>query len=325
MKKKEIQPGSLYLTYDSFKHILHAKRTSEGIDGFLRYMREDMEYVLREGHNPNIWMSYFQFPDRRDIPLLRHENSVKSNGYASGHFDYFDAITHAAERHNGRCRHTVNMADAIYCMRNEIIPLTPAADRNTLIQRPDYPDAIQGYGTNMPQTNVALPEYRAYMALETSEGVVLFSHTPEGQRQRKTYEKYHELNFFNPSQPGGKLCYWEIIADPFKLQGKVDCLASPSNEDPKNGFKHAFVDREILQQGHSVREYDLSPNLENYNIFCQRTEPNELPRKHLSDMTVRELWTHFTSWRHNDERKLTCIETRAFPGEQKESTFKLKL
>lgn len=314
MSKEEIQPGSLYMTYDSFKNILHASRAGEGINGFLHYMHEDMTFVLQNGHNPNLWMTYFQFPDRRDIPSLKELKKT----------NFFDLLAHKAEQCGGRCRYTANMNDVFYCIKNDIIPLSPDAERTKLALRSDYPDPTQEYGHNMPNPNVILPEYRAFMALQTEKGVMLFSYTPEGQRQRKAYEKYHELNFFNPAQPKGKLRYWEIIADPAQVRDKVDCLTSLNTQNHETGFEEAYAPVEILSQGHSTQEYDLSQNAENYNIFCKRTDPDQFIPKRLMDMTLSELFKRFTTPNRPAERGMVCVETRAFPGEEQESTFKIK-
>ena len=66
MKTRE--HSDLYLTYDSYKNVLHATRSSNGTDGFLRYLHDDAEHIIREGHNPNVWVSYVHFHDGGDVP-----------------------------------------------------------------------------------------------------------------------------------------------------------------------------------------------------------------------------------------------------------------
>ena len=39
MKTRE--HSDLYLTYDSYKNVLHATRSSNGTDGFLRYLHDE--------------------------------------------------------------------------------------------------------------------------------------------------------------------------------------------------------------------------------------------------------------------------------------------
>lgn len=70
-----------------------------GTDGFLRYMHQEMTYVLRGGHNPSVWMACFDFPDHRNIP------PITTAALKAG--DYFDRVMEAVERSGGRCRHTV--------------------------------------------------------------------------------------------------------------------------------------------------------------------------------------------------------------------------
>lgn len=308
------ESGSLYLTYDRFHNILHASREGEGTDGFLRHIHDDVSLILQEGHDPNVWFTYFEFPDKRDIPNL----ALKDMSL------FFEKTTRAAERSNARCRYTVNAADVIYCFKNGIVPLTPQAEKSVLCQQENYPLPTDGFGNNTPQTNVALPEYRSYMAVETEKGVVLFTNTSEGLRQRKAYEKYLELNFFNPSQLGGKFRYWEIIASPFDLKDKVDCLSNLNSQSKDDLFHEAYVDPAILKQGHSIREFDLTQSFENYTIFCKRTDPNKTPYKDLGDMTLKELYQFFTSMLRGKEKGVVCTESLGFPSNPQNKTFKIK-
>lgn len=314
MKQNEELSGSLYLTYDSFKHILHASRQGRGTDGFLQYMHQEMTYVLRGGHNPSVWMACFEFPDQRHIPPITTSNLRAG--------DYFDRVLEAVERYDGRCLHTVNLWDALFCVKNGIVPLSPEAEHVRLLEREDYPDPSKGYGTNMPRAHYVLPEYRAYLAVETPRGVVLFSHTEAGRRMRQEYERYHERNFFNPAQPDGMFRYWEIVADPFKVQDKVDCIVIAQQQG--EGFKAAYVDRKLLKQGHLVREYDMTKNANNFALFRNRHDPDAMPRKRLSDMTIRELLQHFIHATLPRKRGLGCVDNRLFPGEKPQTAIRIK-
>ena len=80
MKTRE--HSDLYLTYDSYKNVLHATRSSNGTDGFLRYLHDDAEHIIREGHNPNVWVSYVHFHDGGDGPDLRE----------AGRHGFFDRV-----------------------------------------------------------------------------------------------------------------------------------------------------------------------------------------------------------------------------------------
>lgn len=60
-----------------------------------------------------------------------------------------------------------NLWDALYCVSNGIVPLMPGAEHIRLVERPDYTDPAEGYGANMPRPHYVLPEYRAYIAVET--------------------------------------------------------------------------------------------------------------------------------------------------------------
>lgn len=271
-------PRDVYMTYDNANRLMHASIREEGTSGFLRYIRDDMTTVQQHGLNPHMWVTHYRFPDGRAVPPMKKECM----------HDYMRLVADAARKHGGSCLHTANIADLFYCLRKGIVPLTPASQRTALAQENDY-NPIAEYGSNMPHSDALIPEYRAYTAIETREGVVVFTTPPEGERQRQAFEKYHEHNFFNPAQPGGQMNYFEIIAEPSAMQGHTDKLTG----DLKEGFAEAFTDPAITRQGRCLRTFNMDPSAENYELFCRRDE-NGSARKKLSEMTFGEIWRHMT-------------------------------
>ena len=260
MKTRE--HSDLYLTYDSYKNVLHATRSSNGTDGFLRYLHDDAEHIIREGHNPNVWVSYVHFHDGGDVPDLRE----------AGRHGFFDRVLDTIRRSGGECRYTANMRDVLFCIEQDIVPLTPAAERTLLMARPDYPALEEEMARSYPRQNAVIPEYRSYDALESRQGVMLFSRTTEGQRQRREYEHRLELNFYNPAQPGGPLRYWEIIAVPDRVAEMVDRL-SVQEHDPQ---AQLYADAHILGQGRILQEFDMTANAVNYDIFRPKSRTTSL-------------------------------------------------
>lgn len=312
MSRDKPQQGCLYMTYNSFKEVMHARGSEEGTNGFLEYMHGDLSHVVQKGHNTNLWLSYFHFPDRRDIPSLQQ---AASDGY-------YNKVVTAAKDHNASCRYTINMHDALFCIEHDIVPLTPDAECAKLRMMPDYLP-VGEFGDNMPRQNACLPQYRAYEAIQTELGVLLFSYTPEGQRQREEYERYHEQNFFSPSQPGGMMRYYEVIAEPQSVKGAVDILPQEGNRTT-NALKDAYVDEEILSDGRLMREYNMTPNGDNYELFRRRQPPGLTKEKKLLDMTLGEMWKAVTTPYKSQSNTLTCTEDQRFPGEKQETTFKIK-
>lgn len=310
-----MQPGSLYMIYDSFTHLLDVSIRNTGTTGFLEYMRSNMTAVLQSGHNPNLWLTHYDFPDRLTIPPINKYNLPS----------YLKMVGDAAERYGGRCVHTVSMADMLFCYTHDIIPLTPDSERTRLCEHQEYGSPMQGYGTNMPRSNVELPEYRAYQALETETGVMLFSYSPEGQRQREQYEHYHELNFFNVAQINKHLRYHEIICNPLSVREKVDCLSKYVIES--NDFSHAYADREILSQGYFRKEFNLTQNDENYRVFCRRNQEGAKQVKHLMDYSLADIFKLFTSplYAQKHSNEMECVGFRKFPGEDGEMNYRRKI
>lgn len=114
------------MTYDCYHRMLHVSRAGEGTNGFLRYLHDDMMHVLQNGHNPDIWACYFEFPDRRDIPDVSRAR----------YDDYFSTVLEKTRRNEAHPRYTVSLRDAVYCTEHGIVSLTPQAQRSQLLQLP---------------------------------------------------------------------------------------------------------------------------------------------------------------------------------------------
>lgn len=310
MKESKIVPRDIYMTYDSMGRLVHARTGADGTDGFLRYIREDMTLVRRQGLDPNLWLAHYRFPDGRYAPPMTEE-SIR---------EYRTAVARAAELHGGQCLHTASMSDLFFCMTQNIVPLTPASQRSRLALHEDY-QPVAEYGKNMPQPGAVIPEYSSYTAVETKSGVMLFSHTPEGERQMKALEQYIENNFFNPAQPGGRISYYEVIADPFTMQAHADKLNATSQE----GFAEAYVAPSILEQGRCMKTFDMDHSAENYELFRRRNEP-AASHKTFSEMTFGELWRHFTNVRPGPKPgKSECVEADMRGDSEPEMTYKVKI
>lgn len=310
MKESKIVPRDIYMTYDSMGRLVHARTGADGTDGFLRYIREDMTLVRRQGLDPNLWLAHYRFPDGRYAPPMT-EGSIR---------EYRTAVARAAELHGGQCLHTASMSDLFFCMTQNIVPLTPASQRSRLALHEDY-QPVAEYGKNMPQPGAVIPEYSSYTAVETKSGVMLFSHTPEGERQMKALEQYIENNFFNPAQPGGRISYYEVIADPFTMQAHADKLNATSQE----GFAEACVAPSILEQGRCMKTFDMDHSAENYELFRRRNEP-AASHKTFSEMTFGELWRHFTNVRPGPKPgKSECVEADMRGDSEPEMTYKVKI
>lgn len=290
-------PGSLYMTYDCYHRMLHVSRAGEGTNGFLRYLHDDMMHVLQNGHNPDIWACYFEFPDRRDIPDVSRAR----------YDDYFSTVLEKTRRNEAHPRYTVSLRDAVYCTEHGIVSLTPQAQRSQLLQLPDY----VSYGLGTPHTDIFIPEYKAYDGLQTEEGLMLFSQTAEGRRQRGEYEKLLERNFFNPVRKGGELKYWEIIAEPQQVKGQVDRLSFEAS-DASQPQELEYAAEDILTQGSLLRSYDL---------FRRQTSQDPAARS-LLDLSLKDLLACFTA-QHREPHK-ECVDTMLYPGEKTETTYKIR-
>lgn len=313
MNKNNIQPGSLYMTYGYDGRIYHVSRIGNGTTGFLQYMRNEMYEALKYGRIPDYWMGHYEFPDQNHIPPIRPD---KLNGY-------LNAVSEAAENHSGKSLHTVNMRNAFFCYLKKIVPLTPSSDTAALAARPDYPKPTDGYGAHVPQPDAFLPEYNSYQGMLTDKGLLIFSYSNEGQRQRRMYEDFIESKFFDPEIPDGKLKYYEIIGEPSLMQPLADRLTPQSEKELLSGFKKAFVKTDILAQGRCLREFDLMKSIENFRLYQMRDQTEKTPQKAFLDRSVRELFTSFfTGYDPAKKERKECLQASQYPDEAPVVTFK---
>lgn len=312
----EPQPGSLYMTYGYDSRIYHVSRIGLGTTGFLQYMRREMQEALKKDRIPDYWMTHYDFPDQSRIPPIRPD---RLKGFQ-------DAVSEAAEKHGGSCRHTVNMRNAFFCYLKKIVPLTPAANTAALAARPDFPKPTEGYGAHVPQPDAFLPEYISYQGMLTDNGLLIFSNTPEGQRQRRIYEDFIESKFLDPDMPDGKLRYYEIIGEPTMMQPLADRLKPKNENEVLSGLKEAYVKTDILDQGYCIKEFDLMKSIENKRIFLMRDEPETMQRKALLDQSVREiLSSFFTGSEHPRKNRVECLQASQYPDEGRIATIKSTL
>lgn len=313
MENSKIKPADVYITYDYNRQVQHIKCSDRGTTGFLDFMRVDMTFIRQLGLGSNLWLTHYSFDDRRFIPSIERKDMS----------EYLVDIALAAERHGGVCVHTINMDDAFYCFSHGIAPLTPSSQVCSLAKNDDYPSPQSGdISSGQSQPNVFLPEYRAYEGLETSSGILLFSISEEGARQRETYEKFLENNFFTSSSPHGTLNYYEVIAEPSKINKWVDRLGS---ESAAKQIDKAYADNDILAQSNLKRSFDLERTMENYNAFCRRNDTQARQRS-MSRLSFNELWGRISGFGHGGKNEsLQCVENKILQDSRNELTYKTRL
>lgn len=303
-------PVHVYLTYDCDRNVQHIICGGDATNGFLKYIREDTAYVKQQGLNANLWMAHYFFRDKRHIPDFSRSDLK----------EYMNKIAAAAERHAGKCLHSISMKDFLFCNEHGIIPLTPQAETSQLVQHEDYPGTDNSIDSEICQPNLVLPEYRAYQALSSHHGVLIFSNSEGGDRQRNMYESYIEHNYFTSANPGGALNYYEVIADPSKMTEKIDKLQF---NDLPNSIKEAFADETILSQGRRVKTIYLERTIENYLAFCKRNDP-KTKGKRLTDLSFGEIWNRLTDIANPGHERTQCVENRVLPDKRTELTFKAR-
>ena len=102
MEKENTNGGSVYVTVDGHFNPVHVSMKGTGEEGFLEFMREDVERVLKETEMPAMGMMYYM----GIVPPLQEGN----NG------DYLQRLEKAMDEHEIKLHRYLRLSEVVYCM-----------------------------------------------------------------------------------------------------------------------------------------------------------------------------------------------------------------
>ena len=265
------QYPDLYLTLNPSHESLHIKRSADGLPGFRRFVGKNADPFLDEPMVPDNRMFYYRFTPRQ-LGRLPELEGVKCRAY-------FKKLLPALRREG--------------VVPEKILPLNTAimlefADRSFFDSCREVP--LVPLASLLPAghtLDLALPPFRAYTAVETKQGVLLFSPTLDGSRRLEGYMQHLADTFFDPSMPHDEVNIHQIPAFDPKLSGYADCCPKFPNgmpflkqSDPERIVPpEAFAPKAVLKDGVELLHYDMSPTWEN---FDRLTMPPQRSGLHVS-------------------------------------------
>ena len=160
----------------------------------------------------------------------------------------------------------VRLRDAAFCWQMNISYLSPEAELERLRHHDGYQRAMFCFGEGMKR----LPSFDTLTAVETRQGLLLFTDTPRGTECYEEMWDYYLLHFFHPQLQDTQLrmywlpqfdAGWQKYADLFRL-----------DRDDKDRGRYAFDEippetfapKALLAYAIRIDTFDLAPTVQNY-------------------------------------------------------------
>lgn len=218
-------------------------------------------------HNlPDYWMFQYNIP-REVLPLLQSESCIIGP-------DFFQKISPVLVERGITPVQIVRLRDAAYC-RNYDISLFSAQAEPAALQKSDgYRFAMQYMG-DTSRFQGTLPRFDTFTAVEKEQGLLLFSHTPNGADRFNDLLDYHLLHFFNPQLPETELNVYEIPRFDPSMENMADRfnIRRPNDQKGRYAFdeipQDMFAPRSLLQYAIKTRCFDLHPTVNMYERYAR--------------------------------------------------------
>lgn len=247
METQQKQCNDLYLTLAPNHDTKHLLRSNSGAEGFEDFIRTDTQFLLNEAIVPDIWMFHYHFSEEqtRDIKAI---SGLRNR-------DYFRNLLPSLLE-QGISPVKIHTMDEAAVLRLSDIPL------NKIINK---------------EFDLALvcPPFKAYVAVDTAQGVLLFTPTQEGNRLFEGYMQHLADTFFMPPTPQNYVSISKIPAfdpalKPFVNQCPKFSKASFNPRKEINIAPEIFAPKMLVKDAVYYRTYDMNPRWEN---FCQFVFP----------------------------------------------------
>lgn len=237
----------LYLTLSPSHDTLHIKRSTEGMPGFRKFVLRNAEPYRDEPIAPDNWMFCYRFSDDQ-LARLPELSGLKSR-------DYFKTLYPALRRED--------------IIPATILPLNRAlgligSDRSLFATCREAP--VTRLSSLLPASHaldLALPPFRAYNAVKTFQGVLLFTPTREGSKRLEGFMQHLADSFYDPQMPHGSIDIYQVPAFDASLAQYADlCPKASSHPLQDNELivpPEAFAPESVLREGMEMLHYDMTP------------------------------------------------------------------
>lgn len=237
----------LYLTLNPAHETLHIKRSQNGLQGFRNFVMKNAAPYENEPIAPDNWMFHYQFSDRQ-LEHLPELAGLKSR-------DYFRKLYPALRREN--------------ILPKTILPLNRALGL-IFAEQPLFASCREAPITRLSSLlpaghtlDLVLPPFRAYNAVKTFQGVLLFTPTQEGSKRLEGFIQHLADTFYEPQMPYESIDIYQVPAFDASLAQYADRCPKPSGH-PMEEHKltvppEAFAPESVIREGMEMLHYDMTP------------------------------------------------------------------
>ena len=149
-------------------------------------------------------------------------------------------------RHEIFPENIVRLRDAVFC-REHNLPVT--TEHAALGGHPDY--AAYARQVDDPDLQLVLPRFKAWTAVETPKGVLLFSQSDQGKRRFRDFMQYVADRFYNTAFAVDELRIYDLpkfdpslkrLVNKLPMLGPTDYLADrPDEQWPERVMAETYV------------------------------------------------------------------------------------
>ena len=245
----------LYLTLNPSHDTLHIKRSTEGRAGFRKFVLRNAEPYRDEPIAPDNWMFHYEFSDKQ-LARLPELSGLKSR-------DYFKTLYPALRREDILPATILPLNRALGLLNTDRSLF--ATCREALVTR------LSSLLPAGHALDLVLPPFRAYNAVKTFQGVLLFTPTPDGSKRLEGFMQHLADSFYEPQMPHESIDIYQVPAFDASLAQYADlCPKVPGNPLGQNELlvpPEAFAPESVLREGMEMLHYDMAPTWENFNAL----------------------------------------------------------
>lgn len=166
----------------------------------------------------------------------------------------------------------VRLRDAVFCREHDL-PVT--TEHAALVGHPDYAAYVRQ--VDDPDLRLVLPRFKAWTAVETPKGVLLFSQSEQGERRFRDFMQYASDRFYDPAFTVDELRIYDLpkfdpslkrLVNKLPMLGHTDYLADRPDEPwPAT----VMAEPAVLGNAAIRTRLDMAPTWHNYHRL---TDPN---------------------------------------------------
>lgn len=264
--KNEGQPCNVYLTLDPQNQLTHICLESPAEkNGFSRFLINNYDAVkqcqvpLTDSH-----MLCYCFPNEQMIPPLSKENMDS----------YLPKLMQSASDNKIYPAKIVSIYDMMFCKRYDIPFLSAKAEPLQLAKHSAYEYFMYRLGRGDNQYT--------YTALNSDNGIMLFSNTEKGNSQLNDCLQYHADMFFKPQYKNNMMERYSILSLDRVVNERCDSFNKTAYERSgiSNEYKEipafCYCSPEILHYGFKCKEYNMARLPEHYGELINYRRSDEL-------------------------------------------------